>query len=246
MNLFKSKIYDTYSSAKLHKNGNVVTSADLIIWANHTYKRVMHFLPLNKSASVLDIGTGTGNFIFMLQRLGYNNLTGVDISKEQIEIAKKIIPEAKLFYSDISIFLKDKENQYDLISGFDIIEHFTRQEAYDLLLNINKALKPSGRIILQSPNAYSPWMGSVCYGDLTHEWFYTPNSLDDLLIQSGFYKYEAVEVAPVAVGFKGLIRSSMWQIVKFFYKILNSLEIGISGNSQIFSRVFIATAIKKS
>jgi len=245
MTKIQDKIYETYSSKKVHKDGKIVSQSDMSIWARHTFERVKYFLPADNSAAILDIATGTGNFLFMLSEKGYSNLTGVDISEEQIDIAKRIVPTAQLHHTDLIDFLLGKENQFDLISGFDIIEHFTREEAYKLLLKVNKALKPNGRIILQTPNAYSPWMGSVCYGDLTHEWFYTPNSLDDLLIQCGFSQYIAIEAAPVKIGIKGHIRTLAWNISKSFYKFMNASEIGGSGKDQIFSRVFIAAAVKK-
>lgn len=245
MHYLKNKIYQSYSSDKQHKYGQIVTERDLILWGKHTFKRIKNILSENKHISVLDIGTGTGNILLLLFNNGYTNLTGIDISLEQIEIAKKILPMANLYHADLSEFLKGKENQFDLITGFDIIEHFTKQEAFEILILAYTALKEGGRIILQTPNAYSPWMGSVCYGDLTHEWFYTANSLDDLLIQCGFHKFQSFEVAPVAIGIKGLIRSILWKMMRLQYKVCNSLEIGSSAKNQIYSRVFIGTAIKK-
>lgn len=245
MDPIKNKIYESYFTAKVNKDGKHINAEDLLIWSKNTYNRIKEYLPADLDSKILDLGTGTGNFLFLLNNYGYRNLTGVDISGEQIEIAKELVPNADLRIGDIIDFLNQKESQYNLISGFDIIEHFTRQEAYDLMLKVNKALKPNGRVILQTPNAYSPWSGAVCYGDLTHEWFYTPNSLDDLLIQCNFHKYQAKEIEPVALGVKGLIRLIVWKIVKQFYKVFNMAEIGSFGKDQIFSRVFIATAIKK-
>ena len=43
-------------------------------------------LGLNKEASILDVGAGTGSFLFRLKKAGYVNLCGVDIAKPNVEI----------------------------------------------------------------------------------------------------------------------------------------------------------------
>jgi hypothetical protein len=53
---------------------------------------------------------------------------------------------------------------------------------------------------LQTPNAESPVVGAVTYGDFTHEWFFTPASLADLLRLSGFEQYEARPSGPYVHG----------------------------------------------
>lgn len=48
-----------------------------------------------------------------------------------------------------------------------------------------RALKPGGRLILQTPNADSPWALGVRYGDFTHEICLNPNSAQHLLTVGG-------------------------------------------------------------
>ena len=243
---FKETIYENYFSKKVQKNKPDVNLNQFLCWARLTHKRVRDWLPIDKNSKILDLGTGTGNFLIMMNSLGYKNLTGVDISDEQIKIAKSLSPDINFVKANLIEYLENNKDKYDLISLIDVLEHFERNEAYYFLQLINKSLIQAGRLIIQTPNAISPWMGAVCYGDLTHEWFYTPNSLDDLLIQCGYCDYESKEIAPVPIGIISIIKLMLWKVMKLVYKVINVLEIGSSGWNQIYSRVFIATAIKKS
>src|SRR5262249_16540690 len=49
-----------------------------------------HLLPEDKGAKILDIGCGYGPFLYFLQKEGYRNICGVDISPEQVEAARQL------------------------------------------------------------------------------------------------------------------------------------------------------------
>ena len=51
---------------------------------------------------------------------------------------------------------RDIEGQYDLMAGFEVIEHVTLQDAADLLRDCFKPIKPGGKIMLTTPNTYYP------------------------------------------------------------------------------------------
>ena len=111
------------------------------------------------------------------------------------------------------------------------------------MTRIMTALRPGGRLILQTPNAESPMVGAVAYGDFTHEWFFTPASLADLLRLSGFEQYEARPSAPYAHGLKSAVRRILWNGVRAGLALWNLVEVG-HRSSGIYTRVFVATAVK--
>ena len=48
------------------------------------------FLIKDKSAKILDAGCGNGGFLYFLRSLGYENTAGIDISREQVEVSKRL------------------------------------------------------------------------------------------------------------------------------------------------------------
>jgi len=202
-----------------------------------------NWLPADRNSPVLDMGCGDGKFLFLLEQMGYTDLTGVDLSPEQIAQARQWCPGARIIQGDVRQFLRENSEKFSLITGFDIIEHFRKDELLDLLSLIKAALNSGGRVIFRTPNAVSPWAGTVSYGDFTHEWFFTPGGLANILNLQGFTNYEARACEPHVHGLKTLIRAGLWQVVKLGYALVNVIETGGSYDG-IYTRVFLATAVK--
>ncbi len=200
-------------------------------------------MPEDRDVAILDLGCGAGKLLYLFQQLGYTNLTGVDLSPEQIELAQIRFPQASIVLADVKEFLRNRVEQYDLICAFDLIEHFHKEEIIPFLKLIFEALRPGGRLILQTPNAESPWFGAVAYGDFTHEWFFTPAGLKTVLRLGGFEKFQARENGPYVHGLKSLIRYGSWRLIHAGLTIWNLAETGGAG-SKIYGRVFLATVTK--
>jgi SAM-dependent methyltransferase len=139
--------------------------------------------------------------------------------------------------------LADNPGHFGLITAFDFLEHFPKAEILPLLTLIAEALRGGARVIFQTPNGESPWVGTVGYGDFTHEWFFTPGSLAQLLKKAGLTAFIARECGPQVHGVKSFARLLFWQILKTVMLFWNLVETGMAG-SGIFTRVFLATAVK--
>ncbi len=133
---------------------------------------------------------------------------------------------------------------FGLITGFDIIEHFGKAELLPFLESAVGALRPGGRLILQTPNAESPWFGAVAYGDYTHEWFFTPASLSHILRLCGMTGFEVRASVPYVHGIKSFTRAMIWKLINPFLKLWTTAETGNPG-SGIYTRVFAISATKK-
>ena len=142
-------------------------------------------------------------------------------------------------------FLEANRGAFDLITGLDIVEHFSKPEVLRFLDGCFSALKPGGRLILQTPNADSPWGTVHRYNDFTHEVCFNPNALNRLLALAGFTRIEARETGPVAFGYslKSSVRFMIWQTIRAGLKLWNLAETGGAG-SGVFTRVFLISAIK--
>ena len=104
----------------------------------------------------LDLGCGDGAFMSRVApRCAH--LTGVDIEKRGIEIARAKLSEmgianVKLVHSDFKDVLPGKRVQpraFDLVYAMDVIEHLTAPS--ELLALADSAMKPDGRFLVGTP-----------------------------------------------------------------------------------------------
>ena len=101
-------------------------------------------LPAN--AIVLDAGCGAGLPISQLLSEQFD-VTGVDFSEAQIELAKKNVPKARFICQDLTI-LDFPENTFDGICSYYAIIHIPREEHQPLLTKFYGILKPGGWALL--------------------------------------------------------------------------------------------------
>jgi 2-polyprenyl-3-methyl-5-hydroxy-6-metoxy-1,4-benzoquinol methylase len=199
------------------------------------------WLPERKEAVIADVACGDGKLLYFFKQRGFGCVTGVDVSPEQAQLARQVVPEVS--ESDLLVFLEERPGRFDLITGLDIVEHFRKDEVLPFLEACRDALKPGGRLILQTPNAESPWGGALRYGDFTHEVCFTPAGLAHLLALCGFQKIETREMGPAPRGITSALRFAAWQIIKRGLSLWNLIETGRAG-SGIHSRVFGIAGIK--
>ncbi len=233
---YRRLLYQTYEPEPL-------TRKDYQRWAQSTYARIKDWLPRDRSTPILDLGCGMGYFLFLLEDLGYTNITGTDLSQARVQAARQMAPRSRVCAGDAREILADNPGRFGLIAAFDFLEHFPKEDILPLLDIIAKALRRGGRVIFQTPNGESPWVGTVGYGDFTHEWFFTPGSLAQVLETAGLTGVAARECGPRAHGVKSLVRLLLWQILKASMLSWNLVETGMAG-SGILTRVFLATAVK--
>ncbi len=119
----------------------------------------------DKSLKVIDIGCGTGRHAIELTKRGYN-VTGVDLSENQIKRAKEKAKEAGVI---IDFQTQDARNlafagEFDLAimlceGGFSLME--TDQMNFEILKSATKALKSNGKFIFTTLNGLFPLFHSV-------------------------------------------------------------------------------------
>lgn len=239
----RSNLYEDYASS-FKNSGDVFDYESAEKWGPYFRYITRNWLPEDKNASIIDLGCGDGRIIYLLKRMGYSNIEGVDISKSQIKLAHQI--DDRVSEGDILDHLRNTSNKYNLILAFDVIEHLTKEEALEFIRLCLDKLGEGGRLILQTPNACSPFFGSVRYGDLTHELGFTPKLLTQLLQRTGYQYIEAREAGPMPYGHSlvSTMRYMLWQILRRIYYFIDMVEVGGSGNS-IYTRVFVLSGTKQ-
>ena len=104
----------------------------------------MERLPVN--AQVLDAGCGAGIPISQMLSDRFQ-VTGVDFSEAQIELAKKHVPNANFVCQDMTK-LDFPDETFDGICSYYAIIHIPREEHQPLLGNFHRMLKPGGFALL--------------------------------------------------------------------------------------------------
>jgi len=240
---YRSRIYADYAS-RFQDAKDVFDWVGSKRWGKAYDYYLRDWLPVDKEATILDIACGGGKLLHFLQERGYQCLKGVDISPEQVRLARQVILDVE--ESDAIEFLARHQYSFDVILGLDIIEHFRKDEVLGFLDGCRGALKPGGRLILQTPNADSPWGGVIRYGDFTHEVCFNSNSLARVMDLCGFQDVEAREQGPIPFGYslKSTIRYCLWHVIRLVLKFWNIVETSNTG-SGIFSRVFLCSGSNK-
>lgn len=144
------------------------------------YDRVVRpWLPQDATLPVAELACGHGSFLHWLKSRGYSNITGVDSSPEQMELARQVgVPVEQ---DDVNRWLaRQPKNHFGAIVAIDLVEHLPKDDFMELLHLAQATLLPGGSLILRLPNGESPFVGMNLFNDITHIWTYTPNALNSL------------------------------------------------------------------
>lgn len=239
---YRARIYERYAS-RFQSAPSTFDIAAARRWGLAYRHYLRGWLPPDRKARILDVACGGGKLLQFYLDAGYTDVHGVDISPEQVALARQVTPN--VVQGDVLMYLAEQRNRFDLISGLDIVEHFHKDEALQFLDLCHAALKPRGRLILQTPNAESPWGTYHRYNDFTHEIGFNPNALSRLLALVGFDGIEAREMGPVPWGYSAAstLRWFAWQAIRAGLKVWNVAETGDAG-SGVFTRVFLISATR--
>jgi SAM-dependent methyltransferase len=143
-----------------------------------------------ENGKILDFGCGLGiPYDKYLVNNGFE-VTGIDISKKHIEIAKKNVPKAKFITGDFSNYnFKDK---FDAIVSFYAIFHIPREEHQKLFEKMNKLLKENGIILVTLGTSGEEYSEEENWAGAKMAWSqYDPDTYKKMLDKSGFEIIEA-------------------------------------------------------
>jgi len=110
--------------------------------------RVPRFCP-RADFDVLDIGSGTGFYIALWERLSPRSITGIDITDIAIRRLTELFPNHTFIRADITDEVTGiVDKQFDVISAMDMLFHLVDDDDYrHALHNVSALLKPGGIFI---------------------------------------------------------------------------------------------------
>jgi SAM-dependent methyltransferase len=211
---WKARVYASYGGAAVGRVfGSTDDDAEFARAGRFAVRRFRAFLPAGKSAPILDVGCGSGSFLSALRTLGYTSLQGVDLSPAQVAAGHArgltgitLVPAVE--------HLRECPGRYALVTAFNVLEHQTRTELFELLDAIHAALAPGGRLIAVVPNAKGLFGAHVRFNDITHELSFTPQSVAQVCAVTGFHCEAVMEHGPIVHGLLSGMRWSMWQVIR--------------------------------
>ena len=149
-----------------------------------------NFVRSSPHLCLLDIGCLTGVLLEEAQKKGWK-AEGIDISRDAVMYCKK--HKLTACYGTVYTAKQVRENTYDVITAFQIIEH--ERDPVRMMRRVHKLLVNGGMVILATPNYGGFWrkvMGKRWFGFAhpEHVVLLDFNSMRKLLEKTGFRDIE--------------------------------------------------------
>lgn len=167
---------------------------------------------------VLDIGCGRGEWLELLKELQIQAM-GVDINSAMIELCTNR-NLAAVQGDAIHYLTAQPAESYNMITGFQIVEHIDSDHLLQVLKETKRVLKPDGIAIFETPNPENLIVGACnFYMDPTHIRPIPPARLQFFAQSCGFKKVDILRVNPYgAIGLQDAENPSRTEreMAKFF------------------------------
>ncbi|MDB5170462.1 MAG: methyltransferase type 11 [Candidatus Saccharibacteria bacterium] len=157
-----------------------------------------------KNVKILNVGCGTGGTLALLEKYGV--VDNIDISDDAIAFMKQLGYSRIKKVNDIALPFKDES--YDLVVAFDVLEHIKEDE--QALKEWHRVLTSDGAVIITVP-AYQ-WLWGEHDVSLHHQRRYTTRLLKRTANAAGLtpgrLSYAIAFSLPLVVGFRTLHKLS--------------------------------------
>jgi len=241
-NRFRERIYANYTAATCAPLAPD-TLDGLAPREAHLTRLVRDHFPADRAARILELGCGHGALLHFARKLGYSNIEGVDGSPAQIAAARRLGIEGIREGQLMAALAAAPDASYDAVILFDVLEHLTRDEVIDAIDAIARVLKKGGRLILHVPNGASPFGTLMIYSDFTHEVAFTPESLAQLFLASGWTRVDCFEDPPAVHGPASFVRAALWRAIRACLRFYLAVETG-SRRHDVLTQNLFAVAVK--
>jgi len=160
--------------------------------SSHDTKRRAKFIAscVPPRSKILDIGSGYGFFLEEMSNASYL-MTGIEISKERRELAKKVTSVPIL---DVDLTKSPPDlGKFDAITMFHVLEHLSNPVGF--LQNLHPILAKGGHLFVEVPNledlmleACAPYRSF--FWQRAHASYFSSDTLRRVLLDAGFKTVE--------------------------------------------------------
>lgn len=154
---------DTYKN-EIFNNFPEIYSGEMYDFAikyHHTYidkdkttqkriKETLNLIPNKKDISILDLGFGYGHLLISLNKQGYRNLAGIDISEVAVRDMKGRIPKGDFRIGHVAS-LPYNDESFKLVLATEIMEHLPVKKTFKVYNEIKRVLKQGDKVIISVP-----------------------------------------------------------------------------------------------
>jgi SAM-dependent methyltransferase len=161
-----------------------------------------------KNKHVLNIGSWTGPYEILIYKLA-SSITSTDIEERALQVLKKNLPKVRIVNA-YSHKLPFKDNTFDVVTFWDVIEHIPIGYELATMWEINRVLKKDGKLFIATVNKnfWSDLLDPAYW--LAGHRHYTRQQLLQMLNDSGFKEEKIVKV--------GTFFSSFYALSFYFFK----------------------------
>tara|TARA_B100000579_G_scaffold421380_1_gene422113 strand:+ start:458 stop:1693 length:1236 start_codon:yes stop_codon:yes gene_type:complete len=148
---------------------------------------VDYILSIDKEPTLLDIGSGRGEWIEKCNEKGFKSI-GIELDSKMVIDCRNMNLNIK---EGDALSLLDGfcEDSFSIVSAFHVIEHMSHENIKELLLKSQRVLKSDGLLILETPSIDSLLVATKSFHlDPTHINAIHPDLLDFMVKRAGFNK----------------------------------------------------------
>ena len=165
---------------------------------------------LYPGVSFLDFGSASARVeagVLLPHGVIASDITGVEISPDQVKMAQARIPEAHFLVGNVADpeLLESQSASFDVVFSHMVFEHLSDEQLTQACENAHRLLKPGGTFafVVTHPDkmtnvdgslvkAYGPFETSAPWGGILHNWRRSVSDSVDTVQAAGF-KVESVE-----------------------------------------------------
>lgn len=95
---------------------------------------------MNKDIKILEVGTNSGNQLFLLQKMGFKNLYGIEINEHAIELARKRLQGINIIHGS-ALEIPFKDNFFDMVYTAGVLIHISNTDVSKVMNEMYRCTK---------------------------------------------------------------------------------------------------------